>query len=1191
MKRKQTPSKGFLDSKEAAKDARKAGRKRFSSKEPSEIRIAFHALIPLKEWLYDPNNTGHKVRIKLNTSECHTVTLEPVEPVEMITPDGSSSERMFELLGQLVLPSVDCNIPYKYVVEKEGSETSEFLRPGRRGGDVERVLLMKVLQLSPGGYYDKYDGIIRTKPISSQPLPPERLLADREMAIRELLPKWKGFYSLKRPDLVIMSPQLALSRFFAVFDGLGNLPVLENKPRCKSETYTCRPDGLSISKILMDILPPKILELRDTIPSDGVTAEEKIVAAVAIAMVADHYKLYASLSGLSLKDCQALTACFVLPFDMRNRKCPAFSTIEKELDKKLALDAVLAACGSLCRSSLRPPDWILAMPLVHFLAGASEPFCDPGRPIDSMKPEWWGLCGMCYTEGTLKFSKPYFLAFQNCVKRLVVLDPFLERTILYACSFADLKQWIRLLQPKNVIRALIIRADKSSSPSKLPKDWIDLIQFSLSALTTSVSQANIASGDYESTVAGMRASVDLLLLLCARSKSQIVENSIILSAICLVFSYLTIVQRMLGSDNESLIKIQLRETAQTIDSWISRTSKSQSQHGPFLCYMKLWNEVLQVAKPTEGELQLWPRLVQEILHKERKISEDSILLAYCEIDINAVHSIVKQSLEAMTAEALEALSEKTAENQETAFGRLLKLAISISEKEGQSRWLLHMLFETCKGKGSNLTRYLEENKSLVEQTKTAEERGARLREENRNLLERAEAAETNATAVQVHLQASSEQKIAVEKEKEKLLGNLAEKHVIINQLQETCESLQRDNAEVNRLLSSSVEEVSRLRARCQELQEACYQEPSTSPTSLGDESLREEIGRLQLLLNESEREKELKQERLETSGSNMEDLRRTCQKKEEQITKLKQYDDLVQIAVEDVRLLDINLGKGAYGGVQIGVWRGCLVAVKKFHDCLVKDRYIDFFRQEMEINCRVRHPNILATCGVTQVDGLPMRIITKLLEGSLSDVINASHLSKPKNLTLREQTDLAVGFTSGLCYLHQLLPNAVLHGDIRSSNILVTALMEAQIADLGTARFVNASLSVGPHSSQYVAPERSRDTPGPSSKLADVYSLGVTLIELMTGRDPAKTVRHEQVEAVDNQNIETLCRHMIEEEQQNRISAQQCLDGLKEVQRTEEYNRCPARRMVKGKYHPDSGLTDPNTAVSLQTQPWRYMKT
>ena len=142
----------------------------------------------------------------------------------------------------------------------------------------------------------------------------------------------------------------------------------------------------------------------------------------------------------------------------------------------------------------------------------------------------------------------------------------------------------------------------------------------------------------------------------------------------------------------------------------------------------------------------------------------------------------------------------------------------------------------------------------------------------------------------------------------------------------------------------------------------------------------------------------------------------------------------------------------------MGRWRGCNVAVKTFYEFLRIDEYLRRLEQEISMCSQVHHPNVLSLLGVITQDDIPLRIISELLKASLSDIIAAAG----GRLCLREQVDVAMGCSSGICYLHGL---GILHGGIRSTNIVVTSLMEAKIFDLGAARFSEvSSLSAGPMS-------------------------------------------------------------------------------------------------------------------------------
>ena len=257
----------------------------------------------------------------------------------------------------------------------------------------------------------------------------------------------------------------------------------------------------------------------------------------------------------------------------------------------------------------------------------------------------------------------------------------------------------------------------------------------------------------------------------------------------------------------------------------------------------------------------------------------------------------------------------------------------------------------------------------------------------------------------------------------------------------------------------------------------------------------------------------------------------------------------------------------------MGRWRGCNVAVKTFFDFLRVEAYLRRLEQEISICLQLRHPNVVSLLGVITQDGMPLRLVSELLEASLFDVIIAAD----RRLSLREQVDVAIGCSSGICYIHGL---DILHGDIRSTNVVVTSVMEAKVCDLGAARFCEVfSLSSGPMSPDYVAPER-LEPDEHNTKLADVYSLGVTFIELMTGEQPAATKRMAQGTSVRHPIIRRLGLAMVDVDRSKRPSVTECLARLEVIQESDkEYQRCPAKRMVKGKMHGGE-------KVELVGEPW-----
>ena len=140
--------------------------------------------------------------------------------------------------------------------------------------------------------------------------------------------------------------------------------------------------------------------------------------------------------------------------------------------------------------------------------------------------------------------------------------------------------------------------------------------------------------------------------------------------------------------------------------------------------------------------------------------------------------------------------------------------------------------------------------------------------------------------------------------------------------------------------------------------------------------------------------------------------------------------------------------------------------------------------------------------------------------------------------------------------------------------------MEAKICDLGAFRFAEVSLSAGPCSPEYVAPERSSENRQRNTKMADVCSLGVTVVELMTGEQPVASDRFEQASNVGHLVVKKMCRQMISLDPSKRPRAVECLAQLEHIQHSDEYNECWPKRMVKGKFHGEG-------QVSLVVMPWQ----
>jgi serine/threonine protein kinase len=182
-----------------------------------------------------------------------------------------------------------------------------------------------------------------------------------------------------------------------------------------------------------------------------------------------------------------------------------------------------------------------------------------------------------------------------------------------------------------------------------------------------------------------------------------------------------------------------------------------------------------------------------------------------------------------------------------------------------------------------------------------------------------------------------------------------------------------------------------------------------------------------------------------------------------------------------------------------------VIAVKKLWRPAASDANVDLTAdvlKEVGLLGRLRHRNIVRLLGYMHNDADAMMLYEFMPNGSLWEAL---HGGPPEARTMLvdwvSRYDVAAGVAQGLAYLHHDCHPPVLHRDIKSNNILLDADMQARVADFGLARALarsGESVSVVAGSYGYIAPEY-----GYTMKVdqkSDIYSYGVVLMELITGR-------------------------------------------------------------------------------------------
>ena len=208
----------------------------------------------------------------------------------------------------------------------------------------------------------------------------------------------------------------------------------------------------------------------------------------------------------------------------------------------------------------------------------------------------------------------------------------------------------------------------------------------------------------------------------------------------------------------------------------------------------------------------------------------------------------------------------------------------------------------------------------------------------------------------------------------------------------------------------------------------------------------------------------------------------------------------LEIDSTDVKLHEV-IGRGAFGVVYKGYWKGREVAVKMLSIAYGNDeKLLKTFKKEVEVLAKLQHPNIVHLFGACASPPSVFLVEEFMNYGSLHDALykHKIRLSLPKILSI------AIDVASALSYLHP----RVVHCDLKPHNILLDEDGHAKVADFGIAKFkkgtyVNLTSAAAMNGTPaYMAPELF--SAGHVSEKCDVYSLGLVIWECLTSREPWK---------------------------------------------------------------------------------------
>ncbi|KAI6688621.1 hypothetical protein NL676_025449 [Syzygium grande] len=198
------------------------------------------------------------------------------------------------------------------------------------------------------------------------------------------------------------------------------------------------------------------------------------------------------------------------------------------------------------------------------------------------------------------------------------------------------------------------------------------------------------------------------------------------------------------------------------------------------------------------------------------------------------------------------------------------------------------------------------------------------------------------------------------------------------------------------------------------------------------------------------------------------------------------------------------IGSGGFGGVyKARLKDGHVVAIKKLaHVTGQGDRE---FMAEMETIGKIKHRNLVPLLGYCNIGEERLLVYEYMKWGSLESVLHNRPKGMASNLDWETRKKIAIDSARGLAFLHHSCIPHIIHRDMKSSNVLLDENFVARVSDFGMARLVNAldthlSVTTLAGTPGYVPPEYYQSFR--CTTKGDVYSYGVILLELLSGRRP-----------------------------------------------------------------------------------------
>ena len=222
------------------------------------------------------------------------------------------------------------------------------------------------------------------------------------------------------------------------------------------------------------------------------------------------------------------------------------------------------------------------------------------------------------------------------------------------------------------------------------------------------------------------------------------------------------------------------------------------------------------------------------------------------------------------------------------------------------------------------------------------------------------------------------------------------------------------------------------------------------------------------------------------------------------------------IPYSELRLDKEKIGRGGFSKVYAGLWHGTPIAYKKLLLQQLSKKLKRSFENEVTVLSTLEHPNIVKMFGVVTEEGYRGIVMERLVR-----TIYRAVFEDEAEFTAEKKKQIVNQIASGLAYLHNK-ENIIAHRDLKSENVLLDRGDNAKLADFGLSTLKNATESSQSEAvpgcqgtPRYSAPEvlRGEILSIKQHLQADVYSLGVTVFEIVVEEEVYEDLNPRQIAA------------------------------------------------------------------------------